>query len=62
MKLYNKINRIKNNVLNNVVIVTHSTLSILDNEIEFEYQDIITKVLHQELLKKMISFNEINIK
>ena len=33
-----------------------------NNEIEFEYQDIITNVLHQELLKKMISFNEINIK
>ena len=45
MKLYNRINKIKNNVLNNVVIVTHSTLSILDNEIEFESNGLVSNIL-----------------
>ena len=45
MKLYNRINKIKNNVLNNVVIVTHSTLSILDNEIEFESNGLASNIL-----------------
>tara|TARA_R100001082_G_scaffold41914_1_gene22300 strand:+ start:95 stop:781 length:687 start_codon:yes stop_codon:yes gene_type:complete len=36
MKLYNKINKIKNSVFNNVSIATNSTLFILDNTIELE--------------------------